>query len=397
MTNNFKIYFLLGILGLWSLGCGNLFQSDTDLRERVKREPVIEKKSSNASVDDKTNQEDADKLNSDLEGNENSEESTDEVNQKLDPQKNTENVDPQDLDETESSPENKQDDKNSEEMQVEPPSSFLDPGVLPTQWNHGTDPCSADQNPEIQVHEYNSNFFILRQNKCRNFEAPFMYLIFGKEKVLLHDTGALRNSELLTLVNATIDKWKLDNNIANISLLITHSHGHGDHIAGDSLFADRVETELVAANVTALSNFFNITNWPEQVVNFDLGDRVLDLIPIPGHQEAHIALYDRKTGVLLTGDTLYPGRLYINDWAVYGNSISRLYEFMKLQKTSYVMGAHIEMSSTPGQDYPIRTTFQPREHLLELKLETLKELDDALKLIGNTPKREVHNSFIISP
>ena len=35
------------------------------------------------------------------------------------------------------------------------------------------------------------------------------------------------------------------------------------------------------------------------------------MIPIPGHDVASIALYDRVTGNFMTGDSLYPGRLYV--------------------------------------------------------------------------------------
>ena len=60
--------------------------------------------------------------------------------------------------------------------------------------------------------------------------------------------------------------------------------------------------------------------------DIDLGDRVIDVIPIPGHEKSSIALYDRQTGVLLTGDTLYPGRLYVPaaDFATFVESVQRL-------------------------------------------------------------------------
>lgn len=58
--------------------------------------------------------------------------------------------------------------------------------------------------------------------------------------------------------------------------------------------------------------FFGIAHWPEEIVPYDLGGRVLDIISIPGHDVNSIAVYDRQTGVLLTGDSLYPGRVYVN-------------------------------------------------------------------------------------
>ena len=45
-----------------------------------------------------------------------------------------------------------------------------------------------------------------------------------------------------------------------------------------------------------------------KVGRIDLGDRIIDVIPIPGHDVLSLAYYDRQTGILLTGDGLYPGR-----------------------------------------------------------------------------------------
>ena len=57
--------------------------------------------------------------------------------------------------------------------------------------------------------------------------------------------------------------------------------------------------------MAAVSGCFGITNWPNQIAQYDLGGRVLDVVPLPGHEEAHIAVFDRDRGLLLTGDTLY--------------------------------------------------------------------------------------------
>ena len=55
-----------------------------------------------------------------------------------------------------------------------------------------------------------------------------------------------------------------------------------------------------------------------------LGHRVIDAIPILGHSKASIALYDRKTAILFSGDTLYPGRLYTNSYPDFVASVTRL-------------------------------------------------------------------------
>ena len=58
----------------------------------------------------------------------------------------------------------------------------FEPGVLPPSWRSSGPVCEAV--PDWQVHEYNSDFWILRESGGINYEKPFLYLIFGV------DTGA---------------------------------------------------------------------------------------------------------------------------------------------------------------------------------------------------------------
>jgi hydroxyacylglutathione hydrolase len=43
---------------------------------------------------------------------------------------------------------------------------------------------------------------------------------------------------------------------------------------------------------------------------------------------ASFAVYDRATKVLFSGDSLYPGRLYVVDWTAFRSSVSRLARFV---------------------------------------------------------------------
>lgn len=138
-------------------------------------------------------------------------------------------------------------------------------------------------------------------------------------------------------------------------------------------------------------------NWPEDTGEFDLGNRLLNIIPIPGHQASSIALYDHKTKILLTGDSFYPGRLYIKDWAAFKQSTQRLVDFTAKHEISAILGNHIEMTQNAGVDYSMGTTYQPEEHVLPLTKETLSELLSALNKLGDVPAKEVHDSFIIYP
>jgi len=69
---------------------------------------------------------------------------------------------------------------------------------------------------------------------------------------------------------------------------------------------------------------------------------VVDVLAIPGHDVAHLAYYDRKTGVLLTGDPLYPGRLYVMDFPAYVESTRRLVRFTEGKTVTHILVCHIE-------------------------------------------------------
>ena len=71
-----------------------------------------------------------------------------------------------------------------------PSPDAVEPGRLPTTFYAGGPECAGT--PPFQVHAYNADFFILRQAACTNYEKPFLYLVFGHDRVLLLDTGAQR-------------------------------------------------------------------------------------------------------------------------------------------------------------------------------------------------------------
>jgi len=85
-----------------------------------------------------------------------------------------------------------------------PDGGDLERGVLPAKWTTGGPKCM--EIPEWQVHEYNPNFFILRQSGCTDAEMPFLYLIFGTERGLLWDTGS-RNGNLVPELQHVVHDW----------------------------------------------------------------------------------------------------------------------------------------------------------------------------------------------
>lgn len=260
--------------------------------------------------------------------------------------------------------------------------SEVRPGVLPAAWSSGSPNCSR-WSPEFQFHAYNPDFYILRESGCVNDEKPFLYLLFGKEKAILFDTGAgsaevTGKPNVIGAVRTVMFAWLLRNHRKSIPLVVSHLHSHGDHTYGDSQFAGQPGFTLVPnGSVSALQAAFGITNWPTSIAAYDLGDRVLDIVPIPGHDTTSIAVYDRQTGVLLTGDTMYPGRIYVNgDPNIFAASIQRLVDFTSDKIITHVLGTHIEQKA-PYADYPVGTTWVPYEAPLALTRGHLLELLEA--------------------
>jgi hydroxyacylglutathione hydrolase len=237
---------------------------------------------------------------------------------------------------------------------------------------------------------------IIRQSGCTNFEKPFLYLVLGAREAMLVDTGATGADPVATVDQVLRDEAQRRHG-EPLPLVVVHSHGHGDHTAGDAAFRRRPRTRVIDAAPDALREFFGIGSWPVDAGRCDLGDRIVDAIPIPGHQPASIALYDRRTGVLMTGDTLYPGRLYVRDAPAFVASVDRLVAFTESRAVTHVLGAHIENARTPYVDYPEGTTSQPDEHVLELGRAHLLELQDALRAMGRRLERRALRDFTIWP
>lgn len=268
------------------------------------------------------------------------------------------------------------------------------PGVLPKSWKPGGPRCVGT--PDFQFHKYNENLYILRQSGCSNYEKPFLYLLFGDDKVLLLDTGA-GSDNVARVVRRAIDRWLATRRLRTIQLLVAHTHADGDHTAGDSLLRALPGAVFVSPTLTAVQTFFGIQRWPDEIVQYDLGNRVLDIIPIPGHEATSIAIYDRQTAILFTGDTLYPGRLYVRDQVQFVRSIKRLVDFTDAKLIAHILGTHIENTRTPYLDYPGGTTYQPDEHSLELGRGSLLELHEALTQMRGVVVRKVMRDFTIWP
>ena len=289
-------------------------------------------------------------------------------------------------------------------------SNYL-PVSLPKSWTNGSIDCFKTDalRPDIDSFLVNNDTYILRENKCINYEAPFMYLLFGNDTVLLIDSGATVSFISLPIqqyVETLILHWCIAHGKEreHVDLVVAHTHSHADHTAGDAQFEYKLFTTIVNTTIKSISKFFNITNWPNSIGSYELDSRRrLAIVPIPGHEDTAIAFFDCATGLLITGDTLLPGRLYISNFSANVESISRLVNFIDSNhlNLTYIFGAHIEMTNQSKVDYPTGATYQPAERQLDMSLEHLYQLNTELqeqsKAGFNQRHKAYYDAFIVDP
>jgi hydroxyacylglutathione hydrolase len=134
--------------------------------------------------------------------------------------------------------------------------------------------------------------------------------------------------------------------------------------------------QTVPIDLEGVRAFFGFTNWPNGISHLDLGGRIVDVIPTPGHEPTHVAFYDNRTGILCSGDFLLPGRLLIEDAAAYRESALRVVDFLKTRPLTHILGGHIELD-TAGHAYRFGSHYHPNERRLELAREDLTALPAA--------------------
>ncbi|MEQ9488487.1 MAG: MBL fold metallo-hydrolase [Alphaproteobacteria bacterium] len=199
-----------------------------------------------------------------------------------------------------------------------------------------------------------------------NFAAPWMrcniWHVRGRDRDLVIDTG--------------MGVKPLKAEVARLSdrpLTAISTHAHFDHMGGahefDTRLGHRCEADihadptaensvydgyLVAEAFERLSeDEFDISTYsvtPAPLTGYlddgdvvDLGNRVFQVLHLPGHSPGSIALYEEKTGTLFSGDTLYQDdylldNLYHSDKERFRESLLR----MKELPVTAVHGGHFE-------------------------------------------------------
>lgn len=180
------------------------------------------------------------------------------------------------------------------------------------------------------------------------FQEVISYLVEGRERALLFDTGMG-----IAPIRPVVER------LTELPVTVLNSHTHPDHVGGNHEFERVLGIDSDYSRRRALEGFSNermqgqvapdalcrplpptterstyrvepwsISGTVQEGRRIDLGGRILEILHIPGHTPDAAALLDRERGLLFTGDSFYEGPIYLfgeaTDLEAYRASVDRL-------------------------------------------------------------------------
>jgi glyoxylase-like metal-dependent hydrolase (beta-lactamase superfamily II) len=232
--------------------------------------------------------------------------------------------------------------------------------------------CQKDQpvSQEYEPVEVRSDWFRVSYlgDKIYSIEEPkssqgnVSYLILGDNRALMFDTGCGENE----VKGDYKIKYILDK-ITTLPVTLVQSHFHFDHnqniheferIAFPDLpvLKDRVSSEGLF-QFTQEDLFegdypseITVDEWFPLETDIDLGGQVIQLVHVPGHSDESVAIRIPSSKMILLGDFLYNGALFLfrnDDLTVYQQTVDHLTSL--LSDEYRLFGAHGDPEIEYGQ------------------------------------------------
>ncbi len=229
--------------------------------------------------------------------------------------------------------------------------------------------------PWFKVYKVGEGVFAIAEPY--NFQEVISYLIVGTNRNILFDTG-MGMAKISDVVKQ----------LSPLPIVVINSHTHYDHIGGNTEF------DTVFAVDTAYTHHFSTAGWPHSSIQeevtpqafcakqlpgldtaqyavrpykekirrylhdgdtLQLGNRILEVMLVPGHTPDCVALLDREHGYLWTGDMFYEALIWLfmegTDLDAYAKSIGRFAALSPELRQVF-----------PAHNKPVA----PPEHLLDL-------------------------------
>jgi hydroxyacylglutathione hydrolase len=206
--------------------------------------------------------------------------------------------------------------------------------------------------------QINDNTWRMEDNGVRFF------LLTGTEKALLIDSGM-----------KTPDAKQIAESLTKLPIMLLNTHADPDHISGNGSF-DRFYMHPDE------EEYYRSFGRPGTIVPvsdndiIDLGNRPLKIIFIPGHTPGSIAVLDINNRVLISGDSIQDGNIYMfskcRNMTMYVESMKKLLSMYRNEFDTI---------------YPSHGSFPVSPDL------TAKLIEGAEQIINGTAKREVVEVF----
>lgn len=179
---------------------------------------------------------------------------------------------------------------------------------------------------KFKIEKINNNIYKIQETWFK--EHANLYLFSGKNSSLLIDAG---------LGVFDIKKFLEKEGFKNVKVALTHAHF--DHFGGIRYFLPKeifitkkiykniknkrlfgleflnpkdFSEKINYINAKTIFESYNISAKPKTINNIKIGKFNFKIIETPGHTDDSVVYFDKNNGILVTGDTLYDGKIYLN-------------------------------------------------------------------------------------
>ncbi len=203
----------------------------------------------------------------------------------------------------------------------------------------------------------------------RYYQQNYNYLILGKEKAVLFDSGP-----------GVRDIQPLVRSLTRLPVTVIASHLHYDHIGNHGQFKSvaLLDTLQIRQQMQGLTfspshaqhlgliegikrPVFKVSEWLTDGQEINLGGRVLTVLHTPGHTQDSMMLMDKARNQLFAGDFIYEAELFA---FLPGSSVVQYYQ--SAQKLLSLINENTTLLSAHGSPKSSRLPLLNHSDLLDL-------------------------------
>jgi glyoxylase-like metal-dependent hydrolase (beta-lactamase superfamily II) len=189
------------------------------------------------------------------------------------------------------------------------------------------------------VNELKKGFYSIEENGVR------MFLIEGNKRSMLIDTG-YGSGDLKAIVES----------ITSLPVFVLMTHPDRDHIGCNEQFEEIWMHPADFAMYYEKCQYLPIPAPVWEGTSIDLGTYQFEILFIPGHTPGSIALLDRKNKLLIPGDSIQKGPIYMfNPWRnmhAYIASLDKL--ISRIDEFDLILPSHNQMPFEKEKIYTLK-------------------------------------------